>query len=219
LDRLVEAGLRAKLVSQSFVTGQMLVELDISPDTPANMVGSGEPGVPEIPAMQSDFDELRQQLLHAPIAQTFTQMLHTMAAIEKTANHIDDQIGPLSTSAQRAFDSATRATDAATVAIQQVQHDASSTLQEAHGLASDTRQELAARGAELSKALVDADQAVVAIHGLADSANSLIAVRTQSRNDLEAILRDVANSTSSLRDFSQTIDRDPSILLRGRAQR
>jgi paraquat-inducible protein B len=61
LRQLVEAGLRAKLVSQSLVTGQMQVDLDMSPETPARFVGPKDGDVPEIPAVQSDLQELRTQ--------------------------------------------------------------------------------------------------------------------------------------------------------------
>jgi len=36
LPRLISAGLRAKLIPRSFVTGQMEVELDLSPNTPSH---------------------------------------------------------------------------------------------------------------------------------------------------------------------------------------
>jgi paraquat-inducible protein B len=41
LERMVQAGLRAKLVSQSFVTGQMQIELDLAPQMPARLVSGG----------------------------------------------------------------------------------------------------------------------------------------------------------------------------------
>lgn len=219
LRRLIAAGLRAKLVSESLVTGQMLVELDLNPETPAHTVGGGEPDVPEIPAIQSDLQELREQLTHAPIAETVAQAQRTLAAIEKVATHLDGEIGPLAASAQHALDSVGRTMDVAGASIQHVEHDASSTLDEAHGLAADGRQQLAARGAELSRALVSAEKTLQAIDGLVLSANSLVAPRSQSRSDLEAMLRDLAASASALRDFSQTIERDPSVVLRGRASR
>ena len=37
---MVQAGLRAQLAMQSFVTGQLRVDLDFRPDTPAQLVGA-----------------------------------------------------------------------------------------------------------------------------------------------------------------------------------
>ena len=58
-EQLIRAGLRAQVVLQSFVTGQLRVDLDFLPGTPAQLVGAA-PGVPEIPAVPSDLGQLRQ---------------------------------------------------------------------------------------------------------------------------------------------------------------
>ena len=217
LPRLIEAGLRAKLVSESLVTGQMLVELDLAPETPGHVVGGGDPDVPEIPTIQSDLQELREQLTHAPIAETVAQAQRTLAAIEKVAVHLDGEIDSLAASAQRALDSVDRTMDVASTSIKHLDQSASSTLTEAQALAADGRQQLASRGAELSRALVSADKTLQAIDGLVLAASSLIAPRSQPRSDLEAMLRDLAATASQLRDFSHTIERDPSVVLRGKA--
>jgi paraquat-inducible protein B len=226
LRALIAAGLRAKLESQSLVTGQMLVELELVPGSPAHLVGSIDESVPEIPAIASDLQELREQLTHAPIADTVAQALRTLVAVEKLADQVSGEVGPLAASARHALDSAGRTMDLAGAAVQHLEGDAVATLDEARGLARDGRRQLAARGDELSRVLVDADKAVQAVNGLAGSANALVSVangliaaRGPARTDLEAMLRDLAASASSLRDFSQTIERDPSTVLRGRASR
>jgi len=226
LHRMIEAGLRAKLVSESLVTGQMLVELDLSPETPAHLTGGGDSTTPEIPALPSDLEELRQQLTHAPIAETVAQALRTLVAVEKAADQVSANIDPLAASVQHVLDSAGGTIDVARAAVQHLERDVTSTLDEARGLGSDGRQQLAARGAELSRTLGDADKALgnadrmlQAVNSLVLSATSLIAPRSQARNDLEAVLRDLSASASALRDFSQTIERDPSVVLRGRPSR
>jgi len=219
LRRLIRAGLRASLVPESFVTGQMLVELDLNPQLPAHVVGGADPDVPEIPAVQSDLQKLRQQLTQAPIADTVAQAQRTLAAIEKAANRIDSEIGPLASSVHRTLDSVGHASDVAAAAIQQVQQDATSTLGEARALASDGRHELAARSEDLGRTLRTADKTLQDVDALVASANNLVALRSQTRGNLDAALRDLAGTTSALRDFAQTVERDPSVLLRGRGTR
>ena len=51
LRRLIEAGLKARLESESLVTGQMLVDLDFNPELPVHLVGEADTDVPEIPSM------------------------------------------------------------------------------------------------------------------------------------------------------------------------
>jgi paraquat-inducible protein B len=54
---LIEAGLRAKLESQSFVTGQLLVAFDFFPDTPITLMGFKD-DMHELPTLPSDMDAL-----------------------------------------------------------------------------------------------------------------------------------------------------------------
>jgi paraquat-inducible protein B len=162
---------------------------------------------------------LRQQLAQAPIAKTVAQALRTLAAIEKVADQVSANITPLAASAQRVLDNAGRTMDIAGAAVQHVERDATSTLDEARGLGRDGRQQLAARGAELSRTLGNADKALGDADKMLQAVNSLVAPRSQARDDLETMLRDLSASASALRDFSQTIERDPSVVLRGRASR
>lgn len=239
LRRLVEAGLRAKLELQSLVTGQKVIDLDFEPGTAAHFHG-GPSDVPEIPTIPSEFQALRRQLAQAPIAETIEQAERTLAAIAKLADRLDGQIDPLAADARRVLDKTEHMVDDAdhTVVIagaslQRLQQDASATLDradttlgqtgaafgEAHALVQDGRQQLAARGEELSRALAATQKTLRSVDGLVTSANGLIEVGSQPRSDIEAMLRDLAASTSALRDFSQSIDRDPSVVLRGRASR
>jgi paraquat-inducible protein B len=54
---LVKRGLRASLASQSFVTGQLAIELDFHPGTPVRLRGFSK-DVPELPTIQSDFEAI-----------------------------------------------------------------------------------------------------------------------------------------------------------------
>jgi paraquat-inducible protein B len=77
--------------------------------------------------------------------------------------------------------------------------------------------QLAGRGEELKIDLVNVKQAQTAFDELMRSTNSLLVPRSRARSDLEATLRDLATTASNLRGFSQTVDRDPSAILSGRA--
>ena len=59
-ERLIEAGFRAQLQSQSLLTGLLFVNLDFYPDAPARLVGGDDP-YPEIPTIPSEFEQLQQR--------------------------------------------------------------------------------------------------------------------------------------------------------------
>ena len=58
-ERMIDAGFRAQLQSQSLLTGLLFVNLDFYPDAPARLVGGDEP-YPEIPTIPSGFEQLQQ---------------------------------------------------------------------------------------------------------------------------------------------------------------
>ena len=106
--------------------------------------------------------------------------------------------------------------DTAKTSIVRVQQDASRMLDEGTKLAHDGREQLGARGPELARALRTADQALRSANALFLSANGLVAPGSRDRDDIDAALRDLASTMSSLRDVSRAIDRNPSVLLSGR---
>jgi len=217
LRRLIDAGLHAKLISESFVTGQMEVELDLNPEAPAHFVTGNTGSVPEIPAVASDFEAFRRQITHAPIRETLEQAERTMATIETVAAHLDADLGPLMSRINHGLDSVTETLDTGRASIVRVQQDASAMLLQGNHLARDGREQLASRGTELERVLESADRALHSANSLFVSADSLVAPRSREREDLDVALRDLADAISSMRSFAQAVDRNPSILLRGRA--
>ena len=56
------AGIRAKLGTESFVTGQLLVELDFRPDLPAVFRAREKGGPPEIPTIPGDVQQVLERV-------------------------------------------------------------------------------------------------------------------------------------------------------------
>jgi paraquat-inducible protein B len=82
LRPLIDRGLRAQLEMQSFVTGQLAVQLGFYPDTPVTLVGDGK--VAEIPTVPTTMQEVTQNVTQAltelrqlPIAQLVGQLAHS----------------------------------------------------------------------------------------------------------------------------------------------
>lgn len=67
LDALVEKGLRARLASQSYVTGQLMIELEMLPNTPISYHAGTK--VLEIPTALSALGELSRGLQKMPLAE------------------------------------------------------------------------------------------------------------------------------------------------------
>ncbi|MCQ2740714.1 MAG: MlaD family protein, partial [Alphaproteobacteria bacterium] len=79
LRALIDKGLRARLTSQSFVTGQLMIELEMLPDVPVKYRGDRK--VPEIPTAMSPMGKLSRGLQELPLQEgmrSFAQFFHTL---------------------------------------------------------------------------------------------------------------------------------------------
>lgn len=85
---LIEKGLRARLELQSFVTNQLLVNLDFYPNTPIRLVGL-EKEYPEIPTIPSGIEQLKKRIEQLPLTEIAGRLDEALAGINKLLNSRD----------------------------------------------------------------------------------------------------------------------------------
>jgi paraquat-inducible protein B len=114
LKGLVEKGLKAQLVQQSFLTGQLLVNLDAFPDKPAKLLGL-DIGYPEIPTVPSSFAELSRELQNINIEQIALDLRRATESIERfvSSPELKETISSLN-QALKSFDKLARNIDTST---------------------------------------------------------------------------------------------------------
>jgi len=78
---LIEKGLRAQLVMQSFVTGQLMVNLDFYPDKPARFSGLKSEH-PEIPTISSGLEELVSKIEDLPLSELINRANSSLEGLE-----------------------------------------------------------------------------------------------------------------------------------------
>ncbi len=215
IPRLVRAGLRATLGTPSLVTGQLGIDLDLLPDVPASPPGPPL-GLPEIPSMPSAFQNLKDTLSELPLRELVDDMRNTLAGIQTVAAKVSDRIDPLTDSTRQATDATREMMRASTEAVRQLSADASRTLGNIDKLATDSRTQVVLSGRELQRVLASAERTTQSAETLLNSLNTIAAPRSQMRGDLEAAVRDLAASASSLRSFTRELERSPVSALRGR---
>jgi paraquat-inducible protein B len=77
----IEHGLRAQLATQSLITGQLMVQLDYFPGTPATTVGH-DTSVREIPAVQSQIEQLTRAVSSLPLRDIADRALGVLSSLE-----------------------------------------------------------------------------------------------------------------------------------------
>jgi paraquat-inducible protein B len=85
LKEQIAAGLRAQLELQSFVTGQLMINVDYFPNTPVVLVGA-EPGVPEIPTIPSTMQRLVKKFEDLPIEEIAQNVNTAVMGVSRLVN-------------------------------------------------------------------------------------------------------------------------------------
>jgi len=81
LDNLIAKGLRARLISANYLTGQLMIELVMDEKTPAVLRGTGQHW--EIPTELSSFAMLSQDLEEVPLRETLSRLGNIIEDFEK----------------------------------------------------------------------------------------------------------------------------------------
>lgn len=219
-----EAGVRAKLSMQSLVTGQMQVDLDLLPDTPARLVGA-DPNVPEIPSVPSDFDVFKQQLSELPLRDLLASIDRAVGNIDKLVSSpelrdslrslssgleetrklvasVNQEAAPLLREMSGTAQSIRQTSDQARTSLKVVEGDLHATL-------GDTRTDLRTTLRSADKALQQARTTLASLDGI-------IAEDTRSRADIDNTLQNLAQASSALRSFADTVERNPNSIIVGR---
>jgi paraquat-inducible protein B len=215
LPRLVQAGLCAQLAMQSIVTGQLQIDLDFRTDKPALRTGLIA-DVPEIPAILSDLQQLTKQLTGLPLRDLVDQSSRTLRAVELLVSSLDRRAGPVADSIRDTSESAKATMEAVQQAVTMLHEDLSNVARDTDKLVNDGRKQLAASGGKLDQLLTAADRAARDADTTAVTLNHMIEPHSPERADIVATLHDLAATAASLRGFARAIERDPSLVLRGR---
>lgn len=216
IPALVREGLTARLVKPSFVTGLQQVELGFRPGAQAS--GLGDTTVAEVPTVAGEMEALTKQLeevdieaavqsavraltsldsiLTSPeLKRAIKELPEVLTSVRHTVNTIDREVAALSRAGQDGIAGSAAALQKTLAAVQT--------------LAQNLDRESAST---LSKARGTLDRASTTL----DGTSALVDQRGRTMIQLQRAVDDLAATTARLRDLSERVDRDPSVLIRGR---
>lgn len=230
IRKLVERGLRAQLRMQSFLTGQLYVDLDFHPDKPARFVAI-DPDASEIPTIPTAAQQLMTKLEEFPIdkfladvsavGESVNKLLSDPAArevprrleaalkrLEALAAKLNIQGGPLLEEARASLADMRNALAAAQAALARVENAAD----RVGGLASADSQvvkSLTKASEELTKASEELTGAAQAVRGLAKDESPMV-------QNLNAALNEISRAARALRFLAETLEQQPESIVRGK---
>jgi paraquat-inducible protein B len=208
-EELIQKGLRAQLELQSFVTGQLMINVDFFPGKPARYVGMDK-RYREIPTVSSPLDELLRTAEQLPLKELFDKLLKSIEGIEKVVNSpqigssleslseglkesrkilakIDKEIGPTMANLKETSDSIKAFAD------------------KSQGVPATLEKTLAAAQSSLKQA----EKTFVSVQKLS-SDNSVLVYQ------IDSALDEVAKASRSVRSLSDYIYRHPESLIKGK---
>jgi paraquat-inducible protein B len=202
LKQLITVGMRAQLVSQSLVTGLLLVKLDFMPDVPATFVLPPDSKLLEIPTAPTSLQQIQavaQDVVRRLEAIDLERLVGSATGALEAIDHLVSSPGLRETMDQLPATLANVKGAVASVKelLVRIDREQGPLLESLHGTS--------------EKASAALDQAAVALHAV----QSLIAPNAPLAVDLTTTLRELAAAAHSVRLLADTLDRNPSAIVRG----
>jgi paraquat-inducible protein B len=218
-ELIQEAGLRAQLEIESFVTGQLLVRLDLRPDTPIRMAGIRS-DYPEIPTIRSDIQELlaRMQRWLANIrdnvdvdalAEGLTNALNGIAALTKSPD-LHESLAGLNEFVN------SEDVQALGASLKQALDDISAAASEASALFRSADEDIDVVVADLQPVLERLVETLRAAEATLDAARLQLRGDSEQVYQLQSTLKEVEGAAAALREFFDYLERNPEALIKGK---
>jgi paraquat-inducible protein B len=242
LTRMIERGLRAELRLQSFVTGQMAVQLNFNPRTEARLVGNADLPWPEIPTVPSTFEQATEVLTE--IAKDVPELMrHLNGVLDDTSKLLREFQGSGATTQQiltelSKFTSALGASDRDMRSTIENLAKLTASLDKLSGHADGAVVEMGDTVKRLNRMLADNDGPIKTMinqfgkagTGLAQLTDRLNLIAQDNRDglkdftssglyDLTNLIRDTQELVANLNRTIDDLRRNPSQFLFGQGQR
>jgi len=196
VQEAIALGLRAQLVSESLVTGLLYVELDFHPGTPATLVNDPAVKYPEIPTLPTALERVEVQASEIITRLSETDFRGLVESLRQAVDGAKDLIAsPKLHAAVDGLDGTEQNVNAAIADIRQ--------------LTGTVQGEIGPLGQRLRATADKADTAL-------DGVGAIVEPGSPVNYQLGRTLEDVAGAARSVRTLADALERDPSMLVRGR---
>ena len=210
ISHMIRRGLRARIVTASFLTGQARVELDLFPDTPVRYHSADHDR--EIPTLTSPLEEFSRALSRINIDKIAHSLLQALESFNKvmTSEELKGTLSGLK-----------RITDEATVLAQEIPalvENARKTLQRIETAADRTAREVPKIGNDMSLALDGVSKAAEHAEKMFLNIGRLTSPNSATMRDLQSAVKELAEAAKAIRSLAKTLERSPESLIRGRGR-
>jgi paraquat-inducible protein B len=216
-DKLVAAGFRARLETQSLLTGLLYIDFDVHKDQPAHYVGLGYKGLLEIPAVPTTADQLRNAAEVIAKKVSALPLEEIVRDLASSIKEIRDILASDETKKTRDSLAKTLAGTEKTIAtlnrnLEPLLKDTAKTMVSTNALVADSRKMLQdihrEVGPVLSAAAAALNQSQAALTQVGDAVGP--------DSDLNAMLHSLNDAARSVKELADYLERHPEALLSGK---
>jgi paraquat-inducible protein B len=210
IRNMVERGLRARVVTASFLTGLARIDLDFFPETPARYRSENHDR--EIPTLSSPLEELSRALARIDI----DKIAHSLLQALENFNNI-----VASEELKGTLIGFKRIADEAAVAAQELPALAASarkTLQRLETAADRTAREIPRLSHDMGLALESVGKAADRAEKLFLDTGRLMSPNSTTVRDLQNALKELAEAARAIRNLANNLERRPESLIRGKGR-
>lgn len=206
IGREIEAGLRAQLSMESFLTGLLYVKLDLLPTTPVKLVGDPTVRYPEIPTVPTPLEEAQA------VASKFLQKLDQvdfaglMKSISNVAKGLDSLVN--APELKRAVSSLNKAI-----------LNLNETITSFRNVANQLNDNIAPIRQSLQTAVDDADKAIKEATMAITSLNTNLQPDSPFMYQFRTAMENLSSAARTVQSLADYLERNPSSLLRGKSER
>ncbi|MGB5616237.1 MAG: MlaD family protein [Desulfobacterales bacterium] len=226
IARLIKVGLRAVLGMQSFITGQLMIEIDFLPYTPANLrnIDKDHPEIPTIPSttqrlaqnlQRLDLEGMQKslhdtltgvdQLVNSPdLKASIRALRETLEETREVVKKVDTKIDPLADNLGGTIRDARKLVNNVDRQVDPLAKNVNNTVKDFGKLARDADARVAALGTGLDKTLS-------AVRGVMSPDAPLIV-------ELESTLQEISATARSFRQLADYLERHPEALIQGKGE-
>ena len=236
-SELLQRGLRARLKTWSFLTGQLYIDLDFYQDRPLTLYGDGK-GLPEIPTLPTEVEEFTNKLDKLNVEQlvedistisesvrelvTSPEVSNALSSLDQTLGHLSSLTARLDTQASNVTNDVKTVMDEAAATLRttrQTLEESAATLRAGRGTLARIDE-----GAQNVAALTRADSPPLAAitHASEELASTAKSLRTAAGENssthyrLNELLEETTAAARALRLLAEALETQPESVLTGR---
>ena len=212
LQQLIDRGLRARLALQSFVTGQLMIEVDFEPGSPLVLRGDGK--TPELPTLPSPMEELTRTLQNLPIENIMAQLNEAVAGLNRIVNSpvVEDTASSLNDTLK----DVRQLVASVNGQVGPVGQSLAGAAQRYGALAEKLDRQLPDALAQTTQTLKSLAAASTRAEAALSAAHSTIRDDSRTMTEVQQALREMGAAARSLRTLAEYLERHPEALLRGK---